>query len=576
MYVPSPPRRRLLQLGAAVALAPGAVLRAHAAADPTRLALVIGNDGYAGAPLFNAVNDAKAMAGLLEKAGFGVDLRTNADRATLFDATKRLAESAQRSDVKLVFFYYAGHGAQLDWRNYLLPVDAKVNTSADLPSQCLDMASLLAGLSQAKGRTFVIVLDACRDNPFGSGYRPAQKGLSQFDAPPSSLLAFSTAPGSVAADAARPAGQSGLYAENLVRELGVPATRLEDALKRVRLAVRVASKGAQVPWESTSLESDVFLFPAAKKLTEAEIEQALERELDAWNRVKGSKRTDDWIAYLREYPSGRFAEIAQARLAYFAARDEAARAPVQVAAAPVPPLPPASPAPPAQDAPQAASTSSPVQADTRPREAQLVVAPGRDFPLLMRPTGNPNSAGTYGIGRQYSVGDEVVYLQSDPVYGGATKTLTWRITKVDLDADRIEINDGFIVLDSMGNPLVWDRATYDPRFQTVPSEVQLGRRWTTNFVITRGAESNDSYYDYVVAARERVKLSFGEVEAFRIDGEGFNRRYGTRLSIRHWLVPGVNYSLRTDTRRYDGRSMRVQYAELREMVSCRQVRWTQA
>ena len=204
------------------------------------------------------------------------------------------------------------------------------------------------------------------------------------------------------------------------------------------------------------------------------------------------------------------------------------------------------------------------------------MAPGRDFPLLMRPTGNPNSAGSYGIGREYSVGDEVVYLQSDPVYGGATKTLTWRITKVDLDADRVELNDGFIVLDSMGNPLVWDGATYGPRFQAVPSEVQLGRRWTTNFVFTRGAESSDSYYDYVVAARERVKLPFGEVEAFRIDGEGFNRRYGTRLSIRHWLVPGVNYSLRTDNRRYDGRSMRVLYAELREMVSCRQVRWTQA
>ena len=127
-------RREFLQFSAAAALAPGLVLPAHAAADPSRVALVVGNDAYPGAPLANAVNDAKAMAGLLEKAGFGVDLRTNADRGTLADATKRFAESAQRSDVKLVFFYYAGHGAQLDWRNYLLPVDAKVNTSADLPS----------------------------------------------------------------------------------------------------------------------------------------------------------------------------------------------------------------------------------------------------------------------------------------------------------------------------------------------------------------------------------------------------------------------------------------------------------
>ncbi|MFO1309165.1 MAG: caspase family protein [Burkholderiales bacterium] len=568
-------RREFLQFSAAAALVPGIALPARAAADPSRLALVVGNDAYAGAPLANAANDAKAMAGLLEKAGFGVDLRANADRATLLEATKRFAEAARGGDAKLVFFYYAGHGAQLDWRNYLLPVDAKVNTAADLPAQCLDLASMLGELSRAKGKTFVIVLDACRDNPFGGAYRPPQKGLSQFDAPPGSLLAFSTAPGSVAADATGSGGRSGLYAEHLVRELGVPATRLEDALKRVRLAVRIASNGAQVPWESTSLESDVFLFPQARKLSEAELEAQIRRELEAWDRVKGSKETAEWVAFVREYPSGRFSEIAQARLAYFAARDEAARAPVQVAAAPAPPLPAASPAPPAQAATPAASAPSATSADTRPRQAQLVVAPGRDFPLLMRPTGNPNSAGSYGIGREYSVGDEVVYLQSDPVYGGATKTLTWRITKVDLDADRVELNDGFIVLDSMGNPLVWDGATYGPRFQAVPSEVQLGRRWTTNFVFTRGAESSDSYYDYVVAARERVKLPFGEVEAFRIDGEGFNRRYGTRLSIRHWLVPGVNYSLRTDNRRYDGRSMRVLYAELREMVSCRQMRWQQ-
>ena len=573
MNVRRPTRREFLQLGAATALVPGIVLPAAAAADPSRLALVVGNDAYPGAPLSNAVNDAKAMAALLGEAGFGVDLRTNVDRTAFGDATRQFAEAAQKSDVKLVFFYYAGHGAQLDWRNYLLPVDARVNTSADLPAQCVDLASLLTGLARAKGKTFVIVLDACRDNPFGASFRPAQKGLSQFDAPSGSLLAFSTAPGRVAADASGASAQSGLYAEHLVRELSVRATRLEDALKRVRLAVRIASKGAQVPWESTSLESDVFLFPAARKLTEAELEGEIQRELDAWNRVKGSKETNEWAAFLRDYPSGRFAEIAQTRLAYFAARDEAARAPVQIAAAPAQPALSAVPA--LGPAPTVAAPEI-VLSEPRVREpAQLVVGSGPDVPVLMRPSANPNSAGTYAIGRGYSVGDEVVYLQSDPVYGGATKTLTWRITKVDIDADRVEINDGFIVLDSMGNPLVWDGATYEPRLQAIPAEVQVGKRWTTRFNFQRGADRSESYYNYVVVARERVKLPFGEIEAFRIDGDGFNS-FGARLTIRHWLVPGVNYSLRTDTIRYDGRSLRAQYAERREMVSCRQMRWRQA
>ena len=576
MTISRPTRREFLQLGMTTALVPGLVLPANAAADPSRLALVVGNDAYPGAPLSNAVNDAKAMSALLGEAGFGVDLRTNVDRATFADATRRFAEAAQKSDVKLVMFYYAGHGAQLDWRNYLLPVDARVNTSADLPAQCVDLASLLTELARARGRTFVIVLDACRDNPFGASFRPAQKGLSQFDAPPGSLLAFSTAPGSVAADASGASGQSGLYAEHLVRELSVRATRLEDALKRVRLAVRIASKGTQVPWESTSLESDVFLFPGTRKLTEAELEAEIQRELDTWNRVKGSKETKEWAAFLRDWPSGRFAEIAQTRLAYFASRDEAARVPVQIAAAPAQPAPPALSAVPAQGPVPTVAAPDIVLSEPRVREpAQLVVEAGPDLPVLMRPSANPMSAGTYAIDRGYSVGDEVVYLQSDPVYGGATKKLTWRVTKVDLDADRVEINDGFIVLDSMGNPLAWDGATYEPRLQAIPAEVQVGKRWTTRFRFARGADRSDSYYNYLIVARERVKLPFGEIEAFRIDGDGFNN-FGSRLTIRHWLVPGVNYSLRTDTIRYDGRSMRVQYAERREMVSCRQRRWTQA
>jgi Caspase domain len=573
MNVRRPTRREFLQLGAATALVPGIVLPVAAAADPSRLALVVGNDAYPGAPLSNAVNDAKAMSALLGEAGFGVDLRTNVDRTAFGDATKQFAEAAQKSDVKLVFFYYAGHGAQLDWRNYLLPVDARVNTSADLPAQCVDLASLLTGLARAKDKTFVIVLDACRDNPFGASFRPTQKGLSQFDAPSGSLLAFSTAPGRVAADTSGASAQSGLYAEHLVRELSVRATRLEDALKRVRLAVRIASKGAQVPWESTSLESDVFLFPAARKLTEAELEAEIQRELDTWNRVKGSKETNEWAAFLRDWPSGRFAEIAQTRLAYFAARDEAARAPVQIAAAPAQP---ALSAVPAQGPAPTVAAPEIVLSEPRVREpAQLVVGSGPDVPVLMRPSANPMSAGTYAIDRGYSVGDEVVYLQSDPVYGGATKKLTWRVTKVDLDADRVEINDGFIVLDSMGNPLVWDGATYEPRLQAIPAEVQVGKRWTTRFRFARGAERSESYYNYVVVARERVKLPFGEIEAFRIDGDGFNN-FGSHLTIRHWLVPGINYSLRTDTIRYDGRSLRAQYAERREMVSCRQMRWQQA
>jgi len=286
--------------------------RSWAAGDSSRLALIIGNSAYQDAPLVNPANDAKAVAGLFTQAGFTVDSRLNATRTDMMAAIERFGAAAKRSDARLVVFYYAGHGAQLDWRNYLLPVDAVVRKQEDMKQRCVDLNLLLGQFSAAKDKTFVVILDACRNNPFGTAYRPEHKGLSQFDAPVGSLLAYATSPGNVASDGD---GQNGLYTENLVRELSQHGTRIEDALKRVRLNVRLASHGEQIPWETTSLEGDVFIFDEGqRKLTEAELETQVEADVVEWTRIKSSKKVDDWVAYLRNFPNGRFAEIAQMRL----------------------------------------------------------------------------------------------------------------------------------------------------------------------------------------------------------------------------------------------------------------------
>jgi uncharacterized caspase-like protein len=368
-------RRDFLKAGVAAALAGSGVIPARAAVDSSRIALVVGNDAYSRSPLGNAVNDAKAVGALLERAGFVVMLKTDVNRDALREAATTFAAVARASEAKEVVFYYAGHGAQMDWRNFLVPIDARIDTAADLPAQCLELNGLLNDLSKAKGKVFVLILDACRDNPFGTGFQPAQKGLSQFDAPVGSLLAFSTSPGSVAVDSMSGvgglSGLNGLYTGNLVRELSVKGVRLEDALKRVRLAVRVASRGAQVPWESTSLESDVFLFPAAtSKLSEAELEAEFEREIVTWNRIKGSKQAEDWIGYLRDYPSGKFNEVAQNRLNYLLRAEEERRALAQSLLVA-----------PGQATPTVASSGEPAP---RPRP-QLEIGPGLPVPLLMRP-----------------------------------------------------------------------------------------------------------------------------------------------------------------------------------------------
>jgi len=293
---------------------------ANPTSDPSRLALIIGNSSYHSAPLVNPANDAKAVAGLFAQAGFTVDSRLNATRTDMMSAIEHFGTAAKRPETKLVVFYYAGHGAQLDWRNYLLPVDAVVEKQEHMKQRCVDLGLLLGRFSAAKDKTFIVILDACRNNPFGTSYRPEQKGLSQFDAPVGSLLAYATSPGNVASDGD---GDNGLYTENLVRELSKRSTRIEDALKRVRLNVRLASHGEQIPWETTSLESDVFIFnEGQKKLTEAELENLAEADITEWSRIKSSRKTDDWIGYLRNFPNGRFAEIAQMRLTRLLAETE--------------------------------------------------------------------------------------------------------------------------------------------------------------------------------------------------------------------------------------------------------------
>lgn len=305
-------RRRFLQ--AAACLPPLLALRqARAASDPARLALVIGNAAYRQSPLVNPGNDARAMAALLGEAGFGVAAHLDATRSDMLAAIDRFGAAISRPQIRQVVFYYAGHGIQLDWRNYLLPTDAVVGSGEQVRQRCIDLGLLLGQFGAIRDKTFVIILDACRDDPFGNAFQPAQKGLSQFDAPAGSLIAYATAPGNVASDGQ---GRNSLYTENLVRELSRRGTRLEDALKRVRLNVRLSSHGAQVPWETTSLESDVFLFKEGqKKLSDDELEQEIEADVEAWTRIKASRKQEDWIAYLRDFPNGRFAEIAQMRLA---------------------------------------------------------------------------------------------------------------------------------------------------------------------------------------------------------------------------------------------------------------------
>jgi hypothetical protein len=226
------------------------------AAGEQRVALVIGNGQYKDAPLSNPVNDARAIAKALTESGFKVTRRENAGQKELQLALRDFGDALKAGGVGL--FYYAGHGMQVKGRNFLIPVDAQIQREDEVAYNSVDVGQVLDKMEAASNRLNILILDACRNNPFARSFRSASVGLAQMDAPVGTLIAFATAPGSVASDGD---GQNGLYTQHLLQSMQKPGAKIEDVFKNVRAAVRKDSGNKQVPWESTSLEGDFIFVP---------------------------------------------------------------------------------------------------------------------------------------------------------------------------------------------------------------------------------------------------------------------------------------------------------------------------
>ncbi len=181
-----------------------------------RIALVIGNSAYSGkASLTNPGNDARAMAHTLKQLGFTVIELRDGNKVQMREAIAKVQEGLK--DKRGVgMLYYAGHGLQLDWRNYMIPVDAMLTNSTDVPNQSIDVNAVVEAFRAAGNRMNIVVLDACRDNPFVSF--GSEKGLAPMDAPVGTFLAYATAPGNVASDGDSATG-NGLYTKFLLEEL---------------------------------------------------------------------------------------------------------------------------------------------------------------------------------------------------------------------------------------------------------------------------------------------------------------------------------------------------------------------
>ena len=219
-----------------------------------RVALVMGNADYLNGPLKNTVNDARAMATVLESSGFEVILRENVkNQNEMKQAVREFGMKLKSEGTAL--FYYSGHGMQVNGYNYLLPTQAVMHIEQEIEYEALDMGFILAYMESAKSNVNIVILDACRNNPFSRSFRDTKQGLTTMVAPTGTIIAYSTSPGSVASDGDQ---DYGLYTRALLEHMQQPGVKVEEVFKGVRADVLASSNGQQTPWESSSLVGDFY------------------------------------------------------------------------------------------------------------------------------------------------------------------------------------------------------------------------------------------------------------------------------------------------------------------------------
>jgi len=231
------------------------LLAAPASADSGgRYALVIGNSAYSDKPLKNPANDARDIARALQNLGFDVQLKTDAKLREIEEAIRDFGLKLKHGGVGL--FYYAGHGIQVQGVNYLVPIGARLSSESDAKFECVDAGRVLGKMEDAGNELNLVILDACRNNPFARSFRSADQGLARMDAPTGSLVAYATAPNSVASDGG---GRNGLYTKYLLQNIATPGVPIEEVFKRVRIGVMNETGKKQVPWESSSIAGYFYL-----------------------------------------------------------------------------------------------------------------------------------------------------------------------------------------------------------------------------------------------------------------------------------------------------------------------------
>ncbi len=485
---------------AAPAAEPGRNLKAQAAGSgEKRVALVIGNGAYPGAgALKNPANDARDIAAKLKRLGFEVIVRTDVRQKDMLRALTEFGDKVQAGTEAL--FFYAGHGMQVRGRNYLIPIDAEIRSESAVSSEAVDVDQLLDKLAPA--RLSLVILDACRNNPFERRFRGGGQGLAQINAPTGTLIAYATAPGKVAADGD---GRNGLYTSELLSAMDVSGIKIEDVFKRVRGNVVRKSNDAQTPWESSSLTGDFYFRPGAgaatQGVTAAPATDAAAMELAFWESAERSNTAADYAAYLNKFPEGQFVDLVRNRLKLLSGNLQIAKV----------------------DPDMGRNRETPVGAPALPGEG--------DFWRYRGSNQNGPDSPTYKASKVQSNSIELRYVSNV----GEQMTL---------------------VLNADWNPVaqLGQKGAEDIRYVPFAEQFQFplepGKKWRGTFKGECGALcSFEVDYEYEVRGWERITVPAGTFDVLRIDGrDNFRHIFGlTSIGTSSvWFAPEAKRPVKLD------------------------------
>jgi len=483
---------------------------AASAADAAdrRIALVIGNSAYKHEPLVNPGNDARLIGQALRDSGFTVTELRNLNQTTMRRAIRDFGDELAKGGIGL--FYYSGHGMQYKGKNFLVPVGNDIQREDEIADQSVDVTLLLEKMRTANNALNILILDACRNNPFGA-VGPASAGLAPMDAPARTIIAFSTAPGQFAADGT---GDNSIYTKNLVTYMREPGMKLEDVFKRVRTAVRQDSGGRQVPWENTSLEADFyFKAPDAKAVAGEQEERRKEQQAAIDRAVEEALKRREGSAAPRDRAS------LERDLAALVAKDRAA---AERAAA---------------ERFAAAERETQAAIDRAAREPQA----GASRPQPVIPT----------------VGDTWSYLFTKRDYG-SRKESKFQMTVENVTDTEFSIRSG------AGNLNVYTRdgnikriefkngelRTWEPFVPRFSFPLEPGRTWTQKYISRRPGREVELDATVTVVGWENVTVNAGTFNALKITNLAWYRRkdndFRGREIVTVWYVPEIRRWVRLD------------------------------